>query len=51
MTQKDYTSLKRNLGFIEGIVTNTNSVIYDGVMGAIQEIDEIIDKEMVGEGK
>ena len=51
MTQKDYTSLKRNLGFIEGVVNNTDGVIYDGVMGAIQEIDEIIDNEMVGEDK
>lgn len=51
MTYKDYTSLKRNLGFIEGVVTNTDDVIYEGVMDAIHEIDEIIDKEMVGEDK
>ena len=44
-------SLKRNLGFIEGAVANTDDVIYEGVMGAIREIDEIIDKEMRGEDK
>ena len=52
MTQNDYSTIKRNLGFIEGIVTNVKSaIVYDGVIGALETIEEIVDKEMVGEGK
>ena len=51
MTHKDYSTIQRQLGYIEGIVSNTESYIYDGVIGAIETIQEIIDKEMVGEGK
>ena len=51
MTHKDYSTIQRKLGYIEGIVSNTESYIYDGVIGAIETIQEIIDKEMVGEGK
>lgn len=51
MTQNDYSIIKRQLGFIEGIVSNAENYVYDGVIGAIETIEEIIDKEMVGEGK
>jgi hypothetical protein len=50
MTQKDYSIIKRQLGFIEGIVTNEKSaIVYDGVIGALETIEEIIDKEMAGD--
>ena len=50
MTQNDYSTIKRNLGFIEGIVTNAESaIVYDGVIGALESIEKIVDKEMVGE--
>lgn len=51
MTREDYSTIKRQLGFIEGIVTNTENVVYDGVVGAIEIIEEIIDGEKVGEDK
>lgn len=52
MTQKDYSIIKRQLGFIEGIVTNVKSaIVYDGVIGALERIEEIVDKEMVDEDK
>ena len=52
MTQKDYSIIKRQLGFIEGIVTNVKSaIVYDGVVGALETIEEIVDKEMAGESK
>lgn len=49
MTRQDYSMIKRQLGFIEGIVSNTETVVYDGVTNAIDIIEEIIDGEMVGE--
>jgi hypothetical protein len=54
MTQNEFSTIKikRQLGFIEDIVTNVKSaIVYDGVIGALETIAEIIDKEMVGEGK
>lgn len=47
MTQNEYSTIKRQLGFIEGIVTNVKSaIVYDGVIGALETIEEIVDKEM-----
>ena len=52
MTQKDYSVIKRQLGFIEGMVANVESnIVCDGVIGAIETIEEIVDKEMVGKQK
>jgi hypothetical protein len=58
MTNKDYSKIQRWLGFIEGLVSDCNTIVYDGVTGAINEIDNVLDKEMasktaeemVGEG-
>lgn len=52
MTQNDYSTIKRNLGFIDGLVTNVKSaIVFEGVIDALETIEEIIDKEMVGDDK
>lgn len=49
MTQKDYSTIQRQIGVIEGITFNLDAPLYDVVIGAIETIQEIIDKEMVGD--
>ena len=49
MTVKDYSTVQRQLGFIEGIVCNSESYVYDGVIGAIETITEIIEKDVAKE--
>lgn len=46
MTREDYATTQRMLGYIEGLVSNCGTTVCDGVITAINTIDEIIDKEM-----
>ena len=47
MTSKDYATLQRLLGFIEGLIANdTDTIIYDGIMSAVNGIDAILNEYM-----
>lgn len=58
MTVKDYAEIQRNLGYIEGSIADSNTIVFDGITVAVGAIDEILNKEMasktaeemVGEG-
>jgi hypothetical protein len=58
MTYKDYAKIQRLLGYIEGLIADCNTIVFDGITNAINSIDEIVDREMqtkaesekVGEG-
>ncbi len=45
MTASDYSAIQRNIGYIEGLVTSCDTVICDGVIGALEAIDSIIDAD------
>jgi hypothetical protein len=49
MSTKDYSTIQRQLGYIEGLVSNVDTFIFEGVFGAVEVIEKIIDKEMVGD--
>ncbi len=49
MTREDYSTIQRQLGVIEGITFKLESAMYDVVIGAVETIQEILDKEMVGD--
>lgn len=51
MTAKDYSTIQRQLGLIEGITFKLEVCMYDLVFGAIETIQEILDKEMVGDAE
>lgn len=47
MTPKDYATLQRLLGFIEGLIAcDSNTVIFDGITSAVNGIDEILNEYM-----
>lgn len=47
MTPKDYATLQRLLGFIEGLIANdTDTIIFDGITSAVNGIDEILNEYM-----
>lgn len=48
MKQKDYSTIQRQLGFIEGLVAAVDDYVCEGVVSAVAKITEILDKE-VGE--
>jgi predicted Co/Zn/Cd cation transporter (cation efflux family) len=58
MTNKDYAEIQRNLGYIEGLITDCNTIVFDGISASVDAIDKILDREMktktaeemVGEG-
>lgn len=45
MTEKDYATIQRQLGFIEGVALKLLGDEIDFVVDAIAVIDEILDKE------
>jgi hypothetical protein len=47
LSSKDYSTIQRQLGYIEGLVSNADTVIYDGVFGALEVIDKIIDETVL----
>lgn len=46
MTTKDYAEIQRNLGYIEGLIADSNTIVTDGIGAAVGAIDEILDREM-----
>jgi hypothetical protein len=47
MTSKDYATIQRLLGFIEGLIANdTDTIIYDGITAAVNGIDAILNEYM-----
>lgn len=47
MTFDTLLTLKYKLGYIEGLVSNTDTFVYDSVVGTIEEINAIIDNEPI----
>ena len=47
MTFDTLLTLKYKLGYIEGLVSNTDTFVYDSVVGTIEEICAIIDNEPI----
>jgi hypothetical protein len=47
MTFDTLLTLKYKLGYIEGLVSNTDTFVYDSVVGTIEEISAIIDNEPI----
>lgn len=50
MTLEDYATIQRNLGYIEGVLSQFDSDVNAGSFNAISVIDGIIDKEVEGDG-
>lgn len=46
MTHKNYAKFQRLLGYIEGLIADCNTIVFDGITNAINSIDEIVDREM-----
>ena len=46
MTHKDFSTIQRMLGFIEGAVFDLDKSKSCGILDAIEAIDAIIEKEM-----
>ena len=51
MTEKDYSTIQRQLGFIEGIALKLQGSEIDFLIDAIAVIDEILDKEICNDSK
>ena len=52
MTINDYTAIQRKLGFIEGLIMDDDSdTVANGVMDAVDVIDEILDRVMGKDGE
>jgi hypothetical protein len=45
MTEKDYAFIQRNLGIIEGVATVLPQDQQAFIIGAVEAIDEVLDKE------
>ncbi len=43
MTAKDYSIIQRNIGYIEGLVSSCDTLVCEGVMGALEAIETSID--------
>lgn len=48
MTRKEYATIQRNIGFVEGLVFDYEN-IRNPVISALGDIDDIIRKEIDGE--
>ena len=46
ITVKDYADIQRNLGYIEGLIADSNIIVANGVTSAVEAIDEIISKNI-----
>lgn len=51
MTRKDKSTIQRMLGFIEGISAGLDDKLSSLLLGAVEVIDGIIDKEEYDGGK
>lgn len=51
MTNKQYSQIQRLLGYISGLVADSNTIVYDEVMSAIGQIDEILENVRVGDAE
>ena len=46
MTNKDYSTLQRHIGLIEGVVSHSENYVYEIVTESLKAIEEIIEKEV-----
>lgn len=51
MTHKQYSEIQRLLGYISGLIADCNTIVFDEVMFAIEQIDKILENVKVGETK
>lgn len=50
MTHKDYSTIQRMLGFIEGAIFDPDKSVSCGILDAIETIDAILEKEVQTDG-
>ena len=50
MTHKDFSTIQRKLGFIEGAIFDFDESISRGILDAIEVIDAILEKEVRTDG-
>lgn len=50
MTHKDFSTIQRMLGFIEGAIFDLDKSVSCGVLGAIKVIDTTLEKEVRTDG-
>ena len=51
MTHKDFSTIQRMLGFIEGAIFGIDKSVNCGILDAIEVIDAILEKELRTGGK
>jgi hypothetical protein len=50
MTHKDFSTIQRMLGFIEGAIVDLDKSVSCGILDAIAVIDETLEKEVRTDG-
>lgn len=50
MTRKDFSTIQRMLGFIEGAIFDLDKSVSCGILDAIEVIDTILEKEVRADG-
>lgn len=45
MTAKDYSIIQRNIGYIEGLISSCDILVCEGIMGALEAIETIINAD------
>lgn len=50
MTHKDFSTIQRMLGFIEGAIFDLDKSVSCGILDAIEVIDAILEKEVRTDG-
>ena len=50
MTRKDFSTIQRMLGFIEGAIFDLDKSVSCGIIDAIEVIDAILEKEVQTDG-
>lgn len=51
MTHKDYSTIQRMLGFIEGAIFDLDKSVSCGILDAIEVIDATLEKEVRMDGR
>lgn len=51
MTRKDFSTIQRMLGMIQGVALGTEAAVEGALLDALETIDAILDREVLTEDK
>lgn len=49
MTRKDFSTIQRMLGMIQGVALGTGSAVEGALLDAVETIDAVLDREILTE--